>query len=82
MHNLVNVIRCDTRFRRTRRNVQHLSRQPAHLAHAFLLLHIQHGNLVPVDKDLLGAWYAILRVVWEFDGFRHLSSRRQWVYRA
>jgi len=53
MDDLIDVISCDARLCLTRRNVQHFSRQPAHLAHAFLLLLVQNGNLVPVDEYLL-----------------------------
>jgi hypothetical protein len=53
VHNLVDVVRSDTRFRRTRRDVQYFSPQPTHLAHAFYLLLVQDRNFVPVDKDLL-----------------------------
>jgi len=79
--NLVDVIRCDARFRGSRRDVQHLPSQPAHLAHAFLLLLVQDGNLVSVGKNLLRARYAIFGVIGVFDALGHFSSRRQRVYR-
>jgi hypothetical protein len=53
MYNLVNVVGRDARLCLTRRDVQHFSSQSAHLAHAFLLLLGQDGDLVPVDKHLL-----------------------------
>ena len=77
MDNLVDVVGCYTRLCRRCRNVQNLTRQSAHLAHAILLLLGENGNLVPVDKDLLRARNAILGVIRVLDALLHLTLRRQ-----
>lgn len=77
---LVNVVGCYTRLRRCSRNVQNLTRQPAHLAHAILLLLGENSNLVPVHKDLLRARDAVFRVVRELDALLHFTLRRERVY--
>jgi hypothetical protein len=74
---LVNVVGGDTRLRRRRRNVQNLTRQSAHLAHAILLLLGEDSNLVPVDEDLLRARDTVLGVVWQLDALLHFTLRRQ-----
>lgn len=75
--NLVDVVCCHTRLRCSRSNVQDLSREPAHLAHALNLLRIQDSNLVPPHKLLLGMRYAILGVVWELYARRDLPPLGQ-----
>lgn len=77
MHDLVNVVCGNTRPRLAGCNVQHFASQPADLAHALLLLLVQNGNLVPVDKDLLGVGYPIFRVVRQLYVLRYVSSRRE-----
>jgi hypothetical protein len=80
MDDLVNVVGCYTGLRRCSRNVQNLTRQPAHLAHAILFLLGKDGNLVPVHKDLLRARDAVFRVVRELDALLHFTLRRERVY--
>jgi hypothetical protein len=53
MHDLVYEVSCDAWFRLPRSNVQHLTRQPAHLTHALYLLRIEYRNLVAPNEDLL-----------------------------
>lgn len=77
MDDLVDVICRDSGLRFARRNVEDLSRQPAHLAHALNLLRIQDRNLVPPDKLLLGARYPILCVVGQLHGGRNLPPLGQ-----
>lgn len=68
MHDLIDIIRRNTRLQRPRRNVQHLARQPTHLAHALLLLLVEDGDVVPADELLLGPRDAIAGVVRVRDG--------------
>lgn len=74
---LVNVVGGYTRLRCRRGNVQNLTRQSAHLAHAILLLLGEDSNLVPVDEDLLRARDTVLGVVWKLDALLHFTLRRQ-----
>ena len=77
VHDLVDVVGCDTGLCGRSGDVQNLTRQPAHLAHAVLLLFCEDSNLVPVDKDLLRAGNAILCVVGVLDALLDLALRRQ-----
>lgn len=52
VNNLVNVIGRHTRLRRSCGDIQNLTRQSAHFAHARLLLLIENSDLVPVHKHL------------------------------
>jgi hypothetical protein len=53
MHNLVYEVGGDAWFCLSCRNIQHLTRQPTNLTHAFYLRRIEYGNLVPSNKNLL-----------------------------
>jgi hypothetical protein len=77
VHNLVNVVGCDAGLCGRRGDVENLTRQSAHLAHAVLLLLCEDSNLVPVDKDLLRAGNAILCVVGVLDALLDLALGRQ-----
>ena len=77
VHNLVDVVGCYAGLCGRSGNVQDLTRQSAHFAHAVLLLLCENSNLVPVDKDLLRAGDAILCVVWVLDALLDLALRRQ-----
>jgi hypothetical protein len=76
VHQLIDVVGRNAGFCRPRRNVQHFTRQPTDLAHALLLLLVQHRDLVPVDKYLLGARYAILGVIGKLYALRDFAARR------
>ena len=63
VHNLVDGVRRDTRPDGGRGDVQYLSRQAAHLAHALDSLGVQQRNLVGPDERSAELGNAILRVV-------------------
>jgi len=80
MYELVDVVSGDTRHCGSSCNVQNLAPVPTHLAHRILLLLVQNRDLIPVDKHLLRARYAVLRVVWVSYVLRDFASRRERVY--
>ena len=77
VHHLVNMVRRRARLGFPGGNVEHLPRQPAHLAHAILLRLIEDGDLVAADKALLGARYAVLGVLWVRYPFRNRAACRE-----
>jgi hypothetical protein len=80
VNDLVDVVSSDPRLCRSSCNVQNLAPEATHLAHRILLLLVQNSNLVPVDKDLLRARYAIFCVIWVPYVLRDFASRREGVY--
>jgi hypothetical protein len=79
VHNIVNLVRRDARPNGSRCDVQHLSRQPAHLAHAVLGLGIQLGDLVGPDECPAEFGNAIFGVVGMRDRLGNLALRGEGV---
>jgi hypothetical protein len=77
VHNLVDLVGCDARPECRSGDVQHLSRQPAHLAHAILGLGIQLLDLVGPDERPAEFGDAIFRVVGMRYRLGHLAPRRK-----
>ena len=75
MHNLVDLVCRDARPEGRRSNVQHLSRQPAHLAHAVLRLGVQLRDLVGPDERPPGFRNAIFGIIGVRYGLGHLALR-------
>lgn len=82
MHHLIDPICRDPRAHLPRRNVQHLSRQPAHLAHALDGFGVQDGDPGARADGLLGARHAARVVVGQPDVLGHGAARRQRVHGA
>jgi len=63
VHHFINVIRRNPRFDLRRREIENFPPQLAHLAHSFLLLLVEDGDLISADKHLLGSRYPVFGVV-------------------
>jgi hypothetical protein len=63
MHNLVNVVGCDTRLQFPGSGIQDLTGETANFAHSLLLLLIENGDIVTAHNLLLGARDTIAGVV-------------------
>ena len=82
MNDFVNIISSDSRFGFPRSNVQHLSGEPANLAHSLLFLLIQDLDPVPSNENLLRVWNSIFSIIGKRDVLGYLPPWRQRVYRS
>lgn len=81
MHDLVDVVGGDTGFGGPGSNVQHLTREPADLAHTILLLLCEDLDPVPSDEYLGGCQLPVRECLYALhaparsSGFRVRRSR-------